>query len=56
MQIIEKYNCDGICAQEFCDKRYTNFRIETIHGMRILIALCSKHAYEFETNILRGIK
>lgn len=47
MQQIENYNFDGLCAENFCSKRYTHYRIIELEGMKIIIALCEKHAEKY---------
>jgi len=48
MMAIELYNCDGLCIQEFCSKRYTRMTTQTVRGMKLILGFCDKHAEEFE--------
>ena len=48
MQEIDKYNCDGLCVQRYCDERYTKFTTKEINGVELHLAFCDKHAEEFE--------
>lgn len=50
MNKIQNYNCDGMCHQEYCDKRYTDYEVVIIHDMETHIALCDEHAEEWEEN------
>lgn len=52
MEKIENYNCEGLCQQETCDKKYTQYAIVKINGMDIHLAFCDEHAREFE---IRGV-
>ncbi len=47
---IVNYNCDGICVEKLCMKKYTNFEIMNINGLDVLISLCDKHKAEWEVN------
>jgi len=48
MDKIYNYNCDGMCCEEFCSKRYTHSTRRTLHGMNIVLGFCEEHANEFE--------
>lgn len=45
---ITNYNCDGMCAQEFCSKRYTKCIVIKMNGVPLHIAVCDEHAGEIE--------
>jgi hypothetical protein len=50
MEQIEKYNCEGLCMEQFCGERYTRFRIIEVFGMKLTFSFCDKHAEQFELN------
>ncbi len=52
MQKIENYNCEGLCIQAYCDSKYTHFTNQKIHGVKLNLCFCEKHAIEFENNFI----
>lgn len=48
MEKITKRNCNGLCAQAYCDKKYTQFERVTLNGIEMMIAFCDEHAKEWE--------
>ncbi len=47
MSKIENYNCEGLCSEEFCDKRYTHFYNFEIGNIKVLIPFCYEHYEKF---------
>jgi hypothetical protein len=47
MPKIENYNCDGLCSQSYCDKKYTHFHTIQIKDMKVYLPFCEKHYEEF---------
>ncbi len=50
MERIQNDNCRGMCAEHICSERYTHFCNLTLNGLKLHIALCEKHAEQFEKN------
>jgi len=48
MNKITNYNCDGLCCNKFCDRRYTHFIEKTMNGMIVILGFCENHANEYE--------
>lgn len=48
MNKIQNFNCEGMCIEEICDKKYTQYIIMEINGMKLNLSFCDKHAEEFE--------
>jgi len=48
MQPILRDNCRGLCQEEYCSSKHTQFCNATINKMRLHIALCDKHSEQFE--------
>ena len=48
MEKIDNYNCDGLCIEKSCDKRYTHFTNRIINGVELHLSFCRKHANEYE--------
>ena len=51
MDEIQNHNCDGMCAEEMCDKKTTHFMWIEINGMKISIVLCEEHAEKWNDDI-----
>jgi len=47
---IEIFNCDGLCCEKFCSKKYEYFIEKELFGRIFLIFTCKKHYEE----ILKG--
>ena len=50
MSGIQNYNCDAMCCQRYCSERYTHFCEIVLNGVELHLAMCEKHAEEFEEN------
>jgi protein-tyrosine-phosphatase len=48
MEKITNYNCDGLCSEATCNKRYTQMERMTINGIDLIIAFCDEHAEQWE--------
>lgn len=59
MEKIKNYNCDGLCVQLFCSKRYTHHTKLAINNMFLELGFCEEHSEQYENNLLKiksGIK
>ena len=54
MQKITNYNCDGICCQKYCNKKYTHFIVQEIRGMELVLGFCEEHGEMFVDNLLKN--
>ena len=55
-QKIQNYNCDGLCIQQCCSKRYTHHTTHIINGMELHLGFCEEHADEYDNYELHKIK
>ena len=53
---IENFNCDGLCSEKFCSKKYTYFIEKELGGMKVLINLCENHYEEILNEELKRRK
>ena len=51
MSKITNYNCDGLCSERYCSKRYTHSFIKKLGNLEMFIPLCEEHAKEYEETI-----
>jgi len=58
MPKIENYNCDGLCCQSHCNKKYTHFLNIKIKNMSLHLDFCEDHYWEFydEIEFLKELK
>ena len=56
MQRIRAYNCEGLCIERACNRRYTHATEQTIGGMRVILPFCERHAEEFDDYELLEIR
>lgn len=40
---IEKFNCEGLCQQQYCDQKYTHVLQFELEGFVFNLMLCEKH-------------
>lgn len=51
--IIENYNCDGLCCEFICNRRYTHYIKLCIYNNTIVLGFCKKHYDMFLSEMLR---
>lgn len=56
MEKIYNYNCDGLCCEKTCDKRYTHFQKVEMYGMTLLLGFCDEHSDKISDEILKQLK
>lgn len=45
---IENQNCDGLCCEEYCSKKYTQYIKLNLNNVELIIGLCDEHAEQIE--------
>ena len=55
MEEIRNYNCDGMCVERTCSKRYTRMTTQAINGLKLVLGFCEEHSNEFEDFLLNKI-
>ena len=48
MKKIDNYNCEGMCIEKGCSKKYTEITHVKINGMDIIFTFCKQHAGVYE--------
>lgn len=48
MEKIQNYNCDGMCIQQSCSKKYTRMTTQKIKNIEVVLGFCDEHAEHFE--------
>ena len=56
MQDIVNYNCDGLCIQKYCSKKYTKMTNQEINNVDVVLGFCEDHAEEFENSPHQNLK
>ena len=44
---IDNYNCEGLCFQETCNKKYTQFYKIDVEEFKFIVLFCKKHGDEY---------
>ena len=55
MSKIVNYNCDGMCIQKICSKKYTHKITREFLGLSVVLGFCKEHG-EIVENEISGIK
>lgn len=48
MEKITNYNCEGMCCEQNCSKKYTHHTTIEKNGMKMHLCFCKKHADIYE--------
>lgn len=54
MGLIENFNCEGLCQEEYCQEKYTYVFWFSINGFRFGALLCERHYNDLLNSIKRG--
>jgi hypothetical protein len=45
---IENHNFDGLCSEEYCSKKYSQYIKLNLNNVELIIGLCDEHAEQIE--------
>ncbi len=54
MGLIEKYNSEGLCQEEYCNNPYTHSEWFEVDGFKFLVLFCEKHWNDFINRYLEA--